>query len=375
MAVKVLVGNLFDSQVQTLVNTVNCVGVMGKGIALEFKQRFPDMYQDYVERCKRQEVKLGKPYLYRQLFPPWILNFPTKDHWRSVANLASIVQGLEFLLQHYQEWGIESLAAPPLGAGQGQLEWRVIGPTLYRYLNQMTIPVELYAPYGTSHEELQIEFLQGTAQQTLPGMPEPSRIRPAWVALVEILRRLDVQPYHAAIGRTIFQKIAYVATEEGLPTGFAFHKDSYGPFSRELKPAIARLMNNGLIQEVKAGSMLRVKVGRTYADARREFGADLEQWDDLIEKVVDLFSRVRNTDHAELIATVLFAARDLQRESSTAPTERDVLNAVMDWKKKRRPPLDEKTVADTVRNLAILNWIEVRASEDLPVSEPDYLYA
>lgn len=374
MAVKVLVGNLFESQAQTLVNTVNCVGVMGKGIALEFKQRFPDMYQDYVERCKRQEVKLGKPYLYRQLFPPWILNFPTKDHWRSVANLASIVQGLEFLLQYYQEWGIESLAVPPLGAGQGQLEWRVIGPTLFRYLNRMTIPVELYAPYDTSHEELQIEFLQGAVQETLPGMPQPSRIRPAWVALVEILRRLDEQPNHSPIGRTIFQKIAYVATEEGLPTGFTFHQESYGPFSKELKPAIARLMNNGLIQEFATGKMLRVEVGRTYDDARREFGADLEQWENLIEKVVDLFSRIRNTDHAEMIATVLFTARRLRRESNLIPTEQDVLNAVMDWKKKRRPPLDETTVADTIRDLAILNWIQVQASLDLPVSEPDYLY-
>ncbi|MGQ9779784.1 MAG: macro domain-containing protein, partial [Bacillota bacterium] len=145
--VRILVGDLFASKAQTLVNTVNCVGVMGKGVALEFKKRFPKMYEDYVRRCKAGLVKLGKPYLYRNLTGPWILNFPTKDHWRSVSRLSDIVQGLEYLVKHYKEWGITSLAVPPLGCGQGQLEWRVVGPTLYRYLNAMDIPVELYAPY------------------------------------------------------------------------------------------------------------------------------------------------------------------------------------------------------------------------------------
>ena len=153
--IKVLIGDLFTSKAQTLVNTVNCIGIMGKGIALEFKKRFPDMFKDYEERCKRKEVKLGKPYLYRRLMLPWILNFPTKGHWRSVTKLADLERGLEYLLAHYKEWGITSLAVPPLGCGEGQLEWRVVGPTLYRYLSRMDIPVELYAPYGTPHEELQ----------------------------------------------------------------------------------------------------------------------------------------------------------------------------------------------------------------------------
>ena len=79
--VKVLIGDIFESGAQTLVNTVNCVGVMGKGLALEFKSRFPDMYKDYKSRCKNGLVKLGQPYIYKPIVGPWILNFPTKDHW------------------------------------------------------------------------------------------------------------------------------------------------------------------------------------------------------------------------------------------------------------------------------------------------------
>ena len=93
--ITVRVGNLFDSSAQTLVNTVNCVGVMGKGIALEFKKRFPEMYRDYEERCDAGKVKLGRPYLFTDLVGPWVLNFPTKDHWRSVSKLQDIVDALE----------------------------------------------------------------------------------------------------------------------------------------------------------------------------------------------------------------------------------------------------------------------------------------
>ncbi|MGE5573357.1 MAG: macro domain-containing protein [Bacteroidota bacterium] len=81
---------------------MNCVGVMGKGIALEFKKRFPEMYDDYARRCAAGEVRLGEPYLFRRPVLPWILNFPTKGHWRSVARLSDIVRGLEYLTRHYQ---------------------------------------------------------------------------------------------------------------------------------------------------------------------------------------------------------------------------------------------------------------------------------
>ena len=141
--VKVLMGNMFDSSAQTWVNTVNTVGVMGKGIALQFRRRFPEMYDDYVARCRRHEVRLGRPYLYTRPTPPWILNFPTKEHWRSPSSLDAIVSGLTYLQQHYREWGIRSLAVPPLGSGQGLLEWRVVGPTLYRQLSHLATPVEL----------------------------------------------------------------------------------------------------------------------------------------------------------------------------------------------------------------------------------------
>ncbi len=366
--VKVLIGDLFESRVQTLVNTVNCVGIMGKGIALEFKKRFPDMFRDYVKRCNSGGVRLGCPYLYKPIVGQCILNFPTKDHWRSVTSLQDIINGLEYLLRYYKKWGIKSIAVPPLGCGYGQLEWRIVGPSLYRYLKRLEIPVELYAPHGTSHEELQPEFLQQDMQYSNISQREPSsqRIRPAWVALVDIIKRLEDQPFHWPVGRTIFQKIAYVATEEGLPTGLEYQKSSYGPFSKDLKNLIVKLLNNGLIQEERLGRMFKVSVGPTFADARKEYAEKLQQWDHLLEKTTDLFMRMK-TNQAELVATVLFTYKSLERKGKNKYSELDVVNAVLQWKKLRRPKLDESEIALTVRNLAALDWIHPKASPDLPL--------
>lgn len=158
--IRIYAGDLFKSKMQTLVNAINCAGIMGKGVALEFKQRFPAMYEDYVARCNKQQVHLGEPYLYRSASLPWILNFPTKDHWRSASHLPDIVAGLEYLERHYHEWGITSLAVPALGCGKGRLEWRIVGPILYRHLSRFDIPVELYPPLDAPEEETTLAFLQ-----------------------------------------------------------------------------------------------------------------------------------------------------------------------------------------------------------------------
>ncbi len=373
---RILVGDILKSKAQTLINTVNCVGVMGKGIALEFKSRFPDMYDDYVQRCERGEVRPGVPYLYKTLFPPQIINFPTKDHWKSISKVGDIERGLNHLVEHYKEWGVTSLAIPPLGCGNGQLEWRVVGPLIYRYVKDLPIAVEMYAPYGAHPKELSEEFLAqaGDQQPESASRNGQSALNPAWVGLVEILARIEQQPYHWPVGRTLFQKIAYVATNEGLPTGLQYQRGSFGPFSGELKDLEAKLVNNGLLQEERRGKMFMVTVGPNFNRIRQKYITHFGQWDQIFEKTADLFARV-NTDQAEIIATVLFATRELVDEEHEVPSESKVLEAVMHWKQKRRPALDRDTVASTIRNLATLRWLAVKADPNLPVSQEEAILA
>ncbi len=368
--VNVLIDDIFKSKAQTLVNTVNCVGVMGKGIALEFKKRFPEMYEDYVRRCKAKEVKLGQPYLYRSLLPPWILNFPTKDHWRSVSRLEDILDGLDYLKRHLQEWGITSLAVPPLGCGHGRLEWRVVGPALYQHLKRLHIPVELYAPCETPHEELQATFLEQRLIEKMAAASSDraSLMKPAWIALVKILQAIEAERYHYPVGRTSFQKIAYFATESGIPTGLSYQRGSYGPYAPELKTLVTRLVNNGLIREERLGRMFAVKTGPTFPDACRACEGEWLEWKDTIEALADLFLRM-DTRQAELAATVHLAAKDVAAKKPEGPSELDVLQEVMRWKQKRRPALEETEIAAAIRGLGMLGWLKVRSSSELPVSE------
>lgn len=361
--VRVLIGDLFESEAQTLTNTVNTVGVMGKGIALGFRKRFPDMYDDYVKRCEAGEVRLGQPYVFERLIPPWILNFPTKEHWRSLSRLDAITDGLDYLGAHHREWGIASLAVPPLGCGEGGLEWRIVGPTLYRGLARLAIPVELYAPFGTPHQEMQPEFLHDAA-----GIPAPgSRVPAAGVALGQILARITSHSHHYPIGRISLQKIAYFATHAGLPTDLHFERREYGPFADGLKRLVGQLVNNGLIIEAPRSNMIEAKPGPALADARSAYKGELAHWQDEIEQVADLFLRIPSTRKAEIAASVHYVASSLanrnQARGSGPVLEGEVVEAVMRWKARRKPPASQAEVTSAARTLAHLGWIELEPAE------------
>lgn len=371
--VEVVIGDLFESRAQTLVNTVNCVGVMGKGVALEFKKRFPDMYEDYLQKCQRGEVRLGCPYLYRSLLPPYVLNFPTKGDWRAAAKLDDIVAGLEYLKTHLKDWGIESLAVPPLGCGHGGLDWSIVGPTLYQHLNELGIPVQLFAPYGTPHEELQPRYLQrsltSVGASNDPAVAPAPRVEPAWVALAATVARIHEDPHHWPIGKTSFQKLAYFATVAGLPTRLAFTKGRHGPYAPGLTSIATRLVNNGLIQERRLGRMTALSLGQTYEAAERANVANLSEWSHVVDRVADLFARFPRTRDAELAASVHFSAVTLQRELGHLPTEDAVVHDVLTWKRDKDPPLDEDEIRSAIRTLAMLGWIKLRGGDEAALDD------
>jgi len=172
-------GDMFFSKMQTLTISVNTVGVMGKGLASRAKYQFPDVYVKYQDLCKSKTLKMGKPYLYKREgsldfvladeaekltnlnSKTWFLLFPTKTHWRNMADLNGIKEGLKWLVDQYRNEGIESLAIPALGCGLGWLPWGSVGPVICTYLNQLEIPVNLYLPIEKKipDEQLKPNFL------------------------------------------------------------------------------------------------------------------------------------------------------------------------------------------------------------------------
>lgn len=137
-------GNIFQSSCQTLVNTVNCFGVMGKGIALEFKNRFPEMYDEYARYCADKRIHPGVLHLWKKS-EPWILNFPTKNNWKHPSKLEYIEQGMAKFCATYAIKGITSIAFPELGTSLGGLQWSAVKEVMYRFLEPLpNLDVEIY---------------------------------------------------------------------------------------------------------------------------------------------------------------------------------------------------------------------------------------
>jgi O-acetyl-ADP-ribose deacetylase (regulator of RNase III) len=147
-------GNLFESPAKVLVNTVNTVGVMGKGIALTFKQVYPEMFRRYQSLCERKELDIGTLWLFKTEHK-WVLNFPTKRHWRNPSKLEYVEAGLAKFAETFAEQGITSIAFPELGCGNGDLDWEDVRPLMVRYLRRLPINIYiyLYARDGSSTVE------------------------------------------------------------------------------------------------------------------------------------------------------------------------------------------------------------------------------
>lgn len=364
----VKIGNLFESSAHTLVNTVNCVGIMGKGIALDFKNKYPAMFKEYVQMCNNRDIKPGIPYLYSDLYGTSILNFPTKDHWRSPSKLSYIVNGLNWFRENYKQLGITSIAFPPLGCGNGGLPWSVVGPMMYSKLADLPISIEIYAPFGTRPEELTTEFLQ----QNLVHSPKEligNKALPFnkyWYLILYTIQKINNDRYSLSVGRTIFQKVCYILTRTGIPTGFTFVEASYGPYSKEAKEAITVLSNANLMTERQLGKMIETVVSPKFT-----LPVEMFTEEDIFRanQAIDLLSRIKSTDHAEMVATVLFSYDELVASASN-PTDLDVFNHVLSWKPRWKTK-KEAEIRDTIYSLCTLRYMTPAYSGKLIMLDDD----
>lgn len=149
MPIKIINGDIFTSRASTLVNPINCVGVVGKGLAHEFKLRYPDMYADYMSRYRLGRLNIGQPYIYygsayAPASRPDIICFPTKHDWRSDSRIEYIESGLITLAGKLESWSVESLAMPALGCGCGNLSWSDVHPLIDKYLGPTDVPATVY---------------------------------------------------------------------------------------------------------------------------------------------------------------------------------------------------------------------------------------
>jgi hypothetical protein len=156
----------------------------------------------------------------------------------------------------------------------------------------------------------------------------------------------------------MLQKIVYLATVAGLPTGLEFQRASYGPFASDLKAAVGRMQNNGILTEQPRGKMIEIRPGPALDDARVSYQDQLDKWGDLIDRLVDLAARF-DTKTAEIAASVHYAAHDLHQQLDRRPTVAEVVDYVDDWKRRRTPRLERNDILRAVVNLGTRGWLQV----------------
>jgi O-acetyl-ADP-ribose deacetylase (regulator of RNase III) len=227
-------GNLLEAEAEALVNTVNTVGVMGKGIALMFKERFPENFRAYQAACKAGTFHVGDMLVTQQARldgPKWIINFPTKEHWRNPSRIEWVESGLQRLRQVLVERGIASVALPPLGSGNGGLHWEDVKARIVAALSDLPgVNVMVYEPTS--------EY------QNVRGTRGVERLTPPRALVAELVRRYSILGIECSLMEA--QKLAYflermVEAQGGLPfLGFGFQAGRYGPYA----PRVAHLLNS-----------------------------------------------------------------------------------------------------------------------------------
>ncbi|MGL6339867.1 MAG: type II toxin-antitoxin system antitoxin DNA ADP-ribosyl glycohydrolase DarG, partial [Waterburya sp.] len=197
-------GNLLEENIEALVNTVNCVGVMGKGIALQFKQAFPENFKQYKKACDHKKVQPGRMFTTStgQLFPKYIINFPTKNHWKGKSKIEDIESGLKALVKEVRQLNIKAIAIPPLGCGNGGLDWAQVKPMIVNaFVELLDVQVVIFEPEGAPVAD---------KMKVVTDKPKMTVARALFIRLLELYKIPDYR-----LTKLEIQKLAYFLQEAG----------------------------------------------------------------------------------------------------------------------------------------------------------------
>lgn len=226
-------GNILKTKADALVNTVNCVGVMGRGIALQFKNAYPGVFKEYAAACKKEHVQLGKVLVHdlnRLEKPHYVISFPTKGHWRGKSHLNDIQTGLHSLVTEVQRLGIESIAIPPLGCGLGGLDWSRVRPMIEAAFAPLPeVRVLLFEPAGAP------------AAEAMAKNPVKPKMTEGRAALLGLCRQYLVAVMDPSITLLEIHKLMYFMDAAGQNLKLQWSKGQYGPYAENLRHVLKRI--------------------------------------------------------------------------------------------------------------------------------------
>ena len=343
-------GNLLKADVEALANSVNTVGVMGKGIALQFKNAFPANFKAYEAACKKQDVRLGEVFVFDngQLMPPrWIINFPTKGHWRARSRIRDVADGLDDLRHVVQELEISSIALPPLGCGHGGLDWNDVRSLIKERLSDLDVVVHLYAPEGAPD-----------AADMVISTPRP-KLTTNTAALVSVIDQYS----HAALLVSLIEihKLMYFLQEAGEDLKLRYQANIYGPYADNLRHVLKSLEGHQLegfgdgSKKVREAEPITVLPGG--AREASEALSENHQIAERIQRVLELVEGYESAYGLELLASVHWKS---VREGNVDDLD-GVTKRVQSWSQRKQRMFTAQHIESAWQRLHDHGWLATAA--------------
>ena len=320
--IKYTTGDILRADAEAIVNTVNCVGIMGRGIALQFKNSFPENFKAYEAACKREEVQPGKMFVFETgtlTTPKYIINFPTKRHWRGKSRMADIDSGLVALAQEIRQHSIRSIAIPPLGSGLGGLEWGDVRPRNEAALRDIS--------------DLEVIVFEPNSAPVTTKSREVPAMSPGRAALVVLMNRYLRGLMDPFVTLLEVHKLMYFMQEAGEPLRLKYAKAPYGPYAENLRHVL-RTVEGHLLSGYADGGDAPDKQLELVPGAVKDAESFLSDKNDTaarFDRVAELVEGFETPFGLELLATVHWV-----RTRENAVSAEEAMAKVYDWNERKK---------------------------------------
>jgi O-acetyl-ADP-ribose deacetylase (regulator of RNase III) len=329
-------GNLIETDAEALVNTVNTVGIMGKGVALQFKKAFPDNFKKYQEAAKNKEIQIGKVFVTetgKLTNPKYIINFPTKKHWRYPSKLVWVKEGLKDLHTFITKHEIKTIAIPPLGCGNGKLKWDEVKPAIVESLSDIpNLKVLLFEPSEYAYEK--------PSKKTQSKKPKLTAVRAMVIAL---LNQYTVLGYELTVLEA--QKLVYFLQRFGENLQLSFEKQKYGPYAHKLTHVLNDLDGHYLsgMKEKTAQPFDKIVIHKKEIENVEKFIDEncTEEQKQRLESVYNLIEGFESPLGMELLASVDFII-NTELNNDFKSTELD--NKIYGWNERKKKLLKKEFI-------------------------------
>lgn len=343
-------GDILKDDAEALVNTVNCVGVMGRGIALQFKNAFPENFKEYKKACKQGNVQPGRMFVYETgslTQPRYIINFPTKRHWRGRSRMIDIVEGLKDFVKTIQEKQIRSVAIPPLGTGLGGLDWSEVRSLIEGALEPLEgVHVVVYQPDGAPQTD------------TMAHSRKVPNMTPGRAALVELMDRYLAGLLDPFVTLIEVHKLMYFMQVAGEDLNLDYEKGPYGPYASKLRHVLNAIEGHYVSGYADGGDAPDKRLNLV-PGAVEEASAFLDNHGDTRERfdrVTDLVEGFETPFGLELLSTVHWVMKH-----ETPDGLQDIIERTYAWGERKRQ-FSPRQIGIAVDTLARKGWVNAPSS-------------